>query len=571
MGKTYLETIKYMIVADFSVNGLVERPDVIGAIFGQSEGLLGSQLDIKELQQNGKIGRIEITVQHQNNTTTGTLKLPCSLTMVETAIIAASIESIDKVGPCDTKFSIKNIEDTRGIKRKQIKNRAIDLLGKIIQEEIPDTRELMSEITNTLKTKEITTVGSDKLPAGPTFNSSSSVIVVEGRADVINLLRYGFTNTISTGGARIPKSLANLLKDKEVTLFLDGDRGGEIQKNQLLKAVRVDYIAKAPDGKEVEELTQKEINQALRRKINANYVSSTKPKSPVRATKFSVVNDKITPNKLQQKIGGFDKSKSSYKNNHSRSNLDNHRSNYNSVFRNEKDDTEFSSMLSNIPNAERVDVVRDNFRNRSNNRDRNNNKERNNNRDRNNKSRDSFNKGSNKDSYQKPSSSEKPIASEKPIVSQEPKENVDKPKINPKGILPVLNDKSKQVIKEKNIPKVVEKPKETPKPKKPKVLPKLNDKMKNNFLKILEDIDGKGVSRILNEKLRRIGSAKNNDLSRKVDGFKENKIFAIVTDIDVNQELVKKSISKGVSFIVTPKAKIKNKAINIITYNELKK
>ena len=59
MGKTYLETIKYLIIADFQVDGLVEKPDVIGAIFGQSEGLLGSQLDIKELQQNGKIGRIE--------------------------------------------------------------------------------------------------------------------------------------------------------------------------------------------------------------------------------------------------------------------------------------------------------------------------------------------------------------------------------------------------------------------------------------------------------------------------------------------------------------------------------
>ena len=555
MGKTYLETIKYMIVADFSVNGLVERPDVIGAIFGQSEGLLGSQLDIKELQQNGKIGRIEITVQHQNNKTTGTLKLPCSLTMVETSIIAASIESIDKVGPCDTKFTIKNIEDTRGIKRKQIKDRAIDLLGKIIQEEIPDTRELMEEITNAFKTKEITTVGADKLPAGPTFNSSKSIIIVEGRADVINMLRYGFTNTISTGGARIPKSLASLVKDKEVTLFLDGDRGGEIQKNQLLKAVRVDYIAKAPDGKEVEELTQKEINQALRRKIKASYVASTKPKPPVSVTKFSVVNDKIAPSKLQQKAGNFEKQKSSYQNNHSRNSFDKHRNNYDRNPRYENENTEFTSMLSNIPNAERVDVVRDNFRGRNNNRDRNNASRNNSNRDR----------SRSKENYKKK------VVFEKSITSEKPKTNIEKPTINPKGILPVLDDKAKQVVKETNIPKVVEKPKETIKPKKPKVLPKLNDKMKESFLKILEDIDGKGVSRILNEKLRRIGSAKNIDLFRKVDGFKENKIFAIVTDIEINQELVKKSIAKGVSFIVAPKAKIKNQAINIITYNELKK
>ncbi len=580
MGKTYLETIKYMIVADFEVDGLVERPDVIGAIFGQSEGLLGSQLDIKELQQNGKIGRIEITVHQNNNKTNGNLKLPCSLSMVETAIIGASIESIDKVGPCDTKFKVKNIEDTRGLKRKQIKNRAIDLLGRIMQEEIPDTRELMDEITDTFKTRDIILYGPDKLPAGPTIESSKDIIIVEGRADVINMLKYGFTNIISTGGARIPKSLASIVRNKNITIFLDGDRGADIQQAQLLKVISVDYIARAPDGKEVEELTQKEINQALRRRIKSSYLDINKPKQPglVKQTKFSTTHEHKVVSKPQVKT--FTKPREvretrDFKD--TRTFKDTRDFRDTRTFKDTRDfrdtrtskdtkdfkqDNEFSSMLSNIPNIERVDVVSDrnqrNDRNhsrdrnqRSNFRDRNNSRDRNQRYDRNNKTEYKNKPTTLKDKVE---SAVKTFNGNKVMPT-----NIAKP------VIPI-----KREVFKVDVPKV-EKPKET-KQKKLLVLPKLTEKMKKNFLKILEDIDGKSESRILNEKLRRIGSAKNSDLLTKIKGFKPNKIYALVTDQEVTQELIKNSVDKGTMFIIAPKSKIKeNKEINIVTYNELKK
>lgn len=372
MGKTYIETIKYMIVADFEVNGLVERPDVIGAIFGQSEGLLGANLDIKELQQNGKIGRIEIEYTQNQNKVRGILRLPCSVSMVETAIIAASIETIEKVGPCDAVFKVKQIEDTRGLKRQQIKERAIELLGKLMQEEIPDTKELMDDIMDTFKTKDIISYGSEKLAAGPTVDLSKELIVVEGRADVLNLLRYGFTNVVATGGARIPKSLEEISRNKIVTIFLDGDHGADIQQQQLLKSIKVDYIARAPDGKEVEELTQKEINKALRRRIkaNSNYSSNnqfstqqfnpnlTKQAGIVKATKFSTTNDhklanpkffENKPNKYLQ----HQQSTNRQMNDHNSSDV-------------------FNQLLSEIPDIERVDVSRDRDFRRSNDRDRSN-------------------------------------------------------------------------------------------------------------------------------------------------------------------------------------------------------
>ena len=46
--------------ANFEIEGVVEKPDVIGAVFGQTEGLFGPELELRELQKSGRIGRIEI-------------------------------------------------------------------------------------------------------------------------------------------------------------------------------------------------------------------------------------------------------------------------------------------------------------------------------------------------------------------------------------------------------------------------------------------------------------------------------------------------------------------------------
>jgi len=621
MGKTYLETIKYLIVADFEVQGLVERPDVIGAIFGQSEGLLGSQLDIKELQQNGKIGRIEITVNHSNNKTTGTLKLPCSLSMVETAIIGAAIETIDKVGPCDTFFIIKQIEDTRGLKRKQIKERAIELLGKVMQEEIPDTKELMDEIQESFKTKDIILYGPDKLPAGPTIATSKEVIVVEGRADVINMLRYGFTNVISTGGARIPRSLADICKGKIVTLFLDGDHGGEIQQSQLLKYMKVDFISRAPDGKEVEELTQKEINQALRRRIKASYIDLNKQKinnqlpttilletdvptppaisipNLIKQTKFSATNEHKIMKPLA--FGQRREETSSYQPRRENNPYRNEHSSF--TPRDDFKKNEFDSMLSSIPNVERVDVSvaprgfgGKDSRNHNFNRDRSNSGSRDSfrrdndfqRRDNNFQRRDDFRKPFNRD-FNTQIKIDDAIPSQKESIDVIPsqvndieknttpidfKKITDFTSVEVDAYTTKIDDQvtkpenhEKEVIKEKE-----QKPKKT-ESKKQIVLPKLTDKIKQSLFEIVNEGDNKGQARILNEKFRRIGSSKNEDLLSKLDGFKINKIYAIVTDMPLSNELINLSKEKGVKFLVSSESSLKNdKEINIVTFDELK-
>ncbi|MGC8571793.1 MAG: DNA primase DnaG, partial [Candidatus Micrarchaeia archaeon] len=277
MAKTYIDILKYLVEADFEINGLVEKPDIIGAVFGQTEGLLGGDLDLRELQKNGKIGRIEIDTNPTNNHTTGKLFLPSSLNRVETCILAAAIESVDRVGPFETTFKIVKIEDTRNEKRKKIINRAKELIKQLLTMELPDSRELSDLVESDVKASVITTYGPENLPAGPDVATSDDVILVEGRADVVNLLKNDITNCIAIGGATgvIPKTIIELIKTKETTLFLDGDRGGDIILKGIMNVGEVDFVARAPDGKEVEELTRKEIIKSLRSRIPLEQIIHT--------------------------------------------------------------------------------------------------------------------------------------------------------------------------------------------------------------------------------------------------------------------------------------------------------
>ncbi len=265
MAKTYIDTVKYLIYTNVEIGGLVEKPDVVGAIFGQTEGLLGDELDLRDLQKNGRIGRIEVDLSGRDGKTTGIIKIPSSLDMVETCIIAAALETVDRVGPCEARLKITKVEDTRNLKRKQLVDRAKSLLKNLLNTEIPESKEISQLVRDEVKTAEIVEYGQDRLPAGPAIDRSNEVVFVEGRADVVNLLKNDVTNVIAIGGAKVTRTIVELSKRKEVTLFLDGDRGGDIILNELAQGgVDIDFVSRAPTGLEVEELTRKELIKYLR-------------------------------------------------------------------------------------------------------------------------------------------------------------------------------------------------------------------------------------------------------------------------------------------------------------------
>jgi len=267
MGKTYIDTVKYLVYANVEIDGLVEKPDVVGAVFGQTEGLLGDELDLRDLQKNGRIGRIEVDLQPRGGRSVGKIKLPSSLDMVETCILAAALETVDRVGPCEAKIGIEKVEDTRNAKRKVLVDRAKNLLKSLLTNEIPESKEISEMVRQEVKVAEIEEHGPEKLPCGPGIDKVDAIIIVEGRADVINLLKNDVTNVVAVGGANVTNAIAKLAREKEVTVFLDGDRGGDIILNELARVADIDFVARAPDGKEVEELSRKELIKCLRAKV----------------------------------------------------------------------------------------------------------------------------------------------------------------------------------------------------------------------------------------------------------------------------------------------------------------
>jgi len=258
---------KYVIKASFKVDGVVEKHDVIGAIFGQTEGLFPKEFELRELQKSGKIGRIDIELSSANDKTTGTIVAPSSLDRAETAIIAAAMETVDRVGPCESTVKIDQITDVRVEKRSQIVQRAKELMRNWVVKEGQEIEKLLDEVQREDKKVKAVPYGRERLTATPDISKSDEIIVVEGRADVNNLIKSGVTGVIALEGVKVPNTIKNLAQKKNVIAFLDGDRGGDLILQELLQVAKPTYVARAPRNKEVEELSPEEIQEALAKKV----------------------------------------------------------------------------------------------------------------------------------------------------------------------------------------------------------------------------------------------------------------------------------------------------------------
>jgi len=266
------DTTKYLVHISLTAEGVVEKPDVVGAIFGQTEGLLGEDLDLRDLQRTGRVGRIDVQITSKKGETKGEILISTSLDRAETAILAASIETIDRVGPCVAHVTVESVEDIRVVKRKKIVERAKEILMDRFEDGTIDSDELLDDVRQSIRIEKIGSLGDERVPAGPNVLDSDAVIIVEGRADVLNLLRYGIKNAVAVEGTHIPKIVEDLCEKKTATAFFDGDRGGELILRELLQVADIDFVAFSPKGKSVEDMSRKEVIKTLRNKVPVEYV-----------------------------------------------------------------------------------------------------------------------------------------------------------------------------------------------------------------------------------------------------------------------------------------------------------
>jgi DNA primase len=261
---------KYQIRARISAEGVIDKPDVVGAVFGQTEGLLGDELDLRDLQKSGRIGRIEVEIDSRKGKSEGEIIIPSSLDQVETAILASGLETVDRIGPCRAKIEVISVEDIRISKRQKVVDRAKEILARLQEDSKGVGMDLTEAVRKMVQVEDITTYGPEHLPAGPNIDQADALIVVEGRSDVLALLRCGIKNVIAVEGTSVPQTVKDLSRGKTVTVFTDGDRAGELILREMLQTMDIDFVARAPRGSEVEELTQKQLLKCLRNKIPIN-------------------------------------------------------------------------------------------------------------------------------------------------------------------------------------------------------------------------------------------------------------------------------------------------------------
>ncbi|MFC6952716.1 DNA primase DnaG [Halorubellus litoreus] len=277
------DTAKYLIHATFTADGVVERSDVVGAIFGQTEGLLGEELDLRELQQSSKVGRIDVEVDVTRGQAEGTITIASGLDRVATATLAASLETLTRIGPCQARCEVSDIEDVRAAKRRRVVERAKELLNTAFDDSVMSSDEILQEVREHVRVEDVTEY--EGLPAGPRVADSDAIIVVEGRSDVLQLLKYGIKNAVAVEGTNVPEVIADLTAERTVTAFLDGDRGGDLILRELADVGDVDYVALAPEDKSVEDLAHHEVFEALREKVPyATVAGASDPRAAVAAT-----------------------------------------------------------------------------------------------------------------------------------------------------------------------------------------------------------------------------------------------------------------------------------------------
>lgn len=241
---------------------------------------------MKKLQKSGKLGRIDVDLRKEDKKTLGNVTIPNNLDQPTAALLAATLESIERVGPYDARFKLVGVEDIREEKRKRIMERAKDIMQRWSASQRSEVIQMISQVSEVSDVGKIVSLAPD-VEGGPEAETSETLFIVEGRADLTTLMKAGVKNVVATNGVNIPQYVVNLThRKKEVTVLADGDRVGDmIVKELLRRGAKIDYVSKAPQGREVEEMKPIEILDMISKRVDvktylATLQAAAKPVAP---------------------------------------------------------------------------------------------------------------------------------------------------------------------------------------------------------------------------------------------------------------------------------------------------
>jgi DNA primase len=229
----------------------------------------------------------------ENKKTVGAVTIPNNLDQPTAALLAATLESIERVGPYDSKFKLVEVEDVREERRKKVLERARDIMQRWSASQRSEVIQMLNQVSEVSEVGKIVSLAPD-VEGGPEAEASDTLFIVEGRADLTALLKAGIKNVIATNGVNIPQYVVNLTSGKrEVTVLADGDRVGDmIVKELLRRGAKIDYVSKAPQGREVEDMKPIEILDLINRRVNVKtYLASG-----------YAVSKQVVPERLLNKI-----------------------------------------------------------------------------------------------------------------------------------------------------------------------------------------------------------------------------------------------------------------------------
>jgi len=241
--------------------------DITGTLYNISSAYSESY-NLKKFQQEGLIGKITFIknqhAQQKKNFCTGVIVIPTSLDYPQCCILCAIIQSITKIKLFRAKIVLKAVDQTQKKNMKYLVNRAVEIYRTHFStaDESGDIKKTFLDLTSAKKSTEL-----GGFIVGADFYVNKSTIVVEGRADVVKLASLGLNNTFAISGYNfMVEDVQELLKEKQVTVFFDNDTGGDQVRKKFLKNIPTRWQIFCPKGVSVEDLSKKELFEALKSK-----------------------------------------------------------------------------------------------------------------------------------------------------------------------------------------------------------------------------------------------------------------------------------------------------------------